>query len=235
MLGRMGEAPLRVLVVEDEASIRVGLCDVLRFRGYAVEAAADGAEGLARALAERFDLVLLDVMLPALDGFRVCEQLRQQGQEQPILLLTAKGAEDDVLRGFEVGADDYVTKPFSVRELLARVQALLKRTGRGGSERFRAGPFEVDPARSVAASDELEVALTAREVRILRLLSAEPGRIVSRRALLRDGWDMNNPDQVETRTVDVHIAKLRKKLGKQGESLVETIRGQGYRLWTTRL
>jgi DNA-binding response OmpR family regulator len=234
MLERMGEAPLRVLVVEDEASIRIGLCDVLRFRGYTVEAAEDGAVGLTKALAARFDLLLLDVMLPKLDGFHVCEQLRQQGQEQPILLLTAKGAEDDILRGFEAGADDYVTKPFSVRELLARIQALLKRSGRGGGERFHAGPFEIDPARSTASNGELEVALTAREVRILRLLAAEPGRIVSRRALLRDGWDMNNPDQVETRTVDVHIAKLRKKLGKQGESLVETIRGQGYRLWTTR-
>jgi DNA-binding response OmpR family regulator len=228
----MSEERLRVLVVEDEASIRVGLCDVLRFRGYHVEPAEDGAAGLARGLAERFDLVLLDVMLPKLDGFRVCEQLRAAGHEAPILMLTAKGAEDDILRGFELGADDYVTKPFSVRELLARIQALLKRAGKISSERFRAGPFEIDPGRSTATLEALEVPLTAREVRILRLLSAEPGRIVSRRALLRDGWDMNNADQVETRTVDVHIAKLRKKLGKQGETLVETIRGQGYRLWT---
>lgn len=228
----MSEERPRVLVVEDEASIRVGLCDVLRFRGYHVAAAEDGAAGLASALTERFDLILLDLMLPKLNGFHVCEQLRAAGHEQPILMLTAKGAEDDILRGFEVGADDYVTKPFSVRELLARVQVLLKRSGRSSSERFRAGPFEVDPGRSTATCDTLEVVLTAREVRILRLLSAEPGRIVSRRALLRDGWDMNNADQVETRTVDVHIAKLRKKLGKHGESLVETIRGQGYRLWT---
>ena len=114
----------------------------------------------------------------------------------------------------------------------ARVQALLKRSARPASERFQAGPFEIDPGRSTATCDAEEIALTGREVRILRLLAAEPGRIVSRRALLRDGWDMNNADQVETRTVDVHIAKLRKKLGKHGESLVETIRGQGYRLWT---
>jgi DNA-binding response OmpR family regulator len=228
----MGEERLRVLVVEDEASIRVGLCDVLRFRGYHVDAAEDGAAALVLALAERFDLVLLDVMLPKLDGFGVCEQLRAAGQQQPVLMLTAKGAEDDVLRGFEAGADDYVTKPFSVRELLARVQVLLKRSGRSNGERFQAGPFEVDPARSLASCEGEEVALSAREVRILRLLAADPGRIVSRRALLRDGWDMNNADQVETRTVDVHIAKLRKKLGKRGDALVETIRGQGYRLCT---
>jgi DNA-binding response OmpR family regulator len=231
-MGGMGEERLRVLLVEDEPSIRAGLCDVLRFRGYVVETAEDGASALARALDQRFDLIVLDLMLPKLDGFQVCAQLRAHGRELPILMLTAKGAEDDVLRGFEAGADDYVTKPFSVRELLARVQVLVRRSGRVVSERFRAGPFEIDPGRSVASCEELVVQLTAREVRILRLLSAEPGRIVSRRALLRDGWDMNNTDQVETRTVDVHIAKLRKKLGKRGDSLVETIRGQGYRLWT---
>ncbi len=221
-----------MLVVEDEASIRVGLCDVLRFRGFAVVAAEDGTSALARTREERFDLVLLDVMLPELDGFRVCEELRASGQQVPVLMLTAKGAEDDVLRGFAVGADDYVTKPFSVRELLARVQALLRRRGRAAVERFCAGPFEIDPSRSLACSEDEEIELTAREIRILRLLSEDPGRIVSRRALLRDAWDMPNADQVETRTVDVHIAKLRKKLGPRGDGLVETVRGQGYRLCT---
>jgi DNA-binding response OmpR family regulator len=234
MMGQMGEERLRVLVVEDEPSIRVGLCDVLRFRGYAVESAEDGAAALACALDRRFDLIVLDLMLPKLDGFQVCARLREHGRELPILMLTAKGAEDDVLRGFEVGADDYVTKPFSVRELLARVQVLVKRSGRAPGECFQAGPFEIDPGRSVARCEQLEVQLTAREIRILRLLAAEPGRIVSRRALLRDGWDMNNAEQVETRTVDVHIAKLRKKLGKQADQLVETVRGQGYRLCAGR-
>jgi DNA-binding response OmpR family regulator len=227
----MGEGERqRILVVEDETSIRVGLCDVLRFRGYTVDAADDGKLALERMLAQRFELVILDVMLPQLDGFEVCTRLRAAGQQQPVLMLTAKGSEDDVLRGFAAGADDYVTKPFSVRELLARVQVLLRRTSRLPSEDFRAGPFVIDPARSTARLDDHEVELTAREVRILRLLAEEPGRIVGRRTLLRDGWDMNNADQVETRTVDVHIAKLRKKLGKHGDALVETVRGQGYRL-----
>jgi two-component system phosphate regulon response regulator PhoB len=119
-----------------------------------------------------------------------------------------------------------------VRELLARVQALRKRTGQVKPERFRAGPFEVEPARSVAHAGELEVALSAREVRILQLLADEPGHIVSRRTLLREAWAMNNPEHVETRTVDMHVAKLRKKLGPAGDRLIETVRGQGYRLCT---
>ena len=226
------EPKLRVLVVEDEASIRVGLCDVLRFRGFEVEAVEDGLAALSALDQAPWDLVLLDVMLPELDGFSVCERLRKSQPHLPVLMLTAKGSEDDVLRGFDVGADDYVTKPFSVRELLARVQALLKRTRRLTDESFRAGPLCVDPGRRVASVEDEHYELSLREVRILRLLSEDPGRIVSRRVLLRDAWDMNNVDQVETRTVDVHIAKLRKKLGKHGERLVQTVRGQGYRLWT---
>jgi two-component system response regulator RegX3 len=224
------DAKPRVLVVEDEASIRVGLSDVLSFRGFAVVAIGDGSEGLALAQGAAFDLILLDVMLPGLDGFSVCERIRRSGNQVPIVMLTARGSEEDILRGFELGADDYVSKPFSVRELLARVQALLKRSQRSPSLRFSAGPFEIEPERSVARNDGEEVALTAREVRILQLLADDSGRIVSRRTLLREAWDMSNPDHVETRTVDVHIAKLRKKLGPHADGLIETVRGQGYRL-----
>jgi len=226
------ESKPRVLVVEDEQSIARGLCDVLSFRGYAVESVTDGLSALQTCSAQRFDLMLLDVMLPELDGLRVCKQLRERGLQLPIVMLTAKGSEDDIVRGFEAGADDYVTKPFSVRELLARVHVLLKRSGKTATETFRAGAFEIDPTRSAARCDDTEVALTKREVMILKLLADDPGRIVSRRVLLREAWEMNNSDQVETRTVDMHIAKLRKKLGKRAEGLVETVRGQGYRLWT---
>jgi DNA-binding response OmpR family regulator len=226
------ESKPRVLVVEDEQSIARGLCDVLSFRGYAVESVADGLSALQTCSAQRFELMLLDVMLPELDGLRVCQQLRERGLQLPIVMLTAKGSEDDIVRGFEAGADDYVTKPFSVRELLARVHVLLKRSGKTATETFRAGAFEIDPTRSAARCDDTEVALTKREVMILKLLADDPGRIVSRRVLLREAWEMNNSDQVETRTVDMHIAKLRKKLGKRAEGLVETVRGQGYRLWT---
>jgi len=222
----------RVLVVEDEASIRNGLCDVLVYRGFDVQAVQDGPSALQAAQRDHFDLVLLDVMLPELDGFRVCAQLRARGDHTPVLMLTAKGSEEDIVHGFDAGADDYVTKPFSVRELAARVQALLRRAGRAQEGCFRAGPFEIDPSRNLACADGLEIELTTREVRILQLLAEDPGRIVSRRVLLREAWDMNNAENVETRTVDMHIAKLRKKLGQRAEGLVETVRGGGYRLWT---
>lgn len=223
------QSPAHILVVEDEPSIRQGLLDVLVFQGYRASSASDGARALQTTSNEGFDLVLLDVMLPEVDGFTVCERLRASFPSLPILMLTAKNSEEDVLRGFEAGADDYVTKPFSVRQLLARVKALLSRSRRASSERFRVGPYQVDPERAQLLSDAGEIELSAREIEILRLLAEDPGRIVSRRVLLREAWGMHNAEQVETRTVDVHIAKLRKKLGQHGE-LLETVRGQGYRL-----
>lgn len=219
----------RVLIVEDEASIRRGLEDVFRYRGFEVTAVEDGTTGLSHALAQDWDLVVLDIMLPGVNGFAICEQLRQARREMPVLILTAKSDEDDIVRGFEAGADDYITKPFSVRELAARANALLRRSTRILPSTFAVGPFQIFPERGEARAGELCVALSEREVRILGILVSESGRIVSRRALLRDVWDMNNADQLETRTVDVHIAKLRKKLGEHGH-LIDTVRGQGYRL-----
>lgn len=222
-------AAARVLVVEDEKSIRDGLADVLRFRGYAVELAADGRRALDLVGAQRFALIVLDIMLPELDGYSVCEQLRCSGNDVPVLMLTAKGSEEDILRGFEAGADDYVTKPFSLRELLARIEAMLRRSGHKVVSEFRAGPLSIDVDKSRALGAGVEVELSAKEIGMLRLLVEDPGRIVSRRAMLRHVWGMNNVEQVETRTVDVHMAKLRKKLGQVGNDYLETVRGQGYR------
>jgi two-component system response regulator RegX3 len=219
-----------VLVVEDEPSIRQGLLDVLVFRGYRVSAAVDGREALRLARSSTPDLALLDVMLPELDGFAVCQSLRESGSQFPILMLTAKNSEEDVLRGFEAGADDYVTKPFSLRQLLARVQALLKRSPKLTNDTFEIGDCRVNAEHSRLHAANGDIELSAKEVEILRLLAEDPGRIVSRRVLLREVWGMNNVNQVETRTVDVHIAKLRKKLTARGVELVETVRGQGYRL-----
>lgn len=220
---------LRALIVEDEASIRRGLADVLRFRGCEVGLAADGKEGLRLALDEHWDLVVLDIMLPEVDGYSLCEALRRAGRDMPVLMLTAKGDEDDIVRGFEAGANDYVCKPFGVRELTARIDALLRRSARVESPVFALGPLAID-GEKFEARDEREVyALTPREIRILWVLAQDKGRIVSRRTLLKDAWDMNNAEQLETRTVDVHIAKLRKKLGRHGD-LIATVRGQGYRL-----
>lgn len=225
----------RILVVEDEEAIRTGLCDVLVFRGYEPEGIARGDEGLTRALDRDHALVLLDIMLPGLDGFEVCERLRAANVQTPVLMLTARGAEEDVLRGFRCGADDYVIKPFSVAELTARVEALLRRSG-AGRKAGATGPFDfgewrVDPsALSARSGDGGEtIDLTSRDVEILHLFAADRGRIVSRRRLLGDVWGFPEPERVETRSVDMHIAKLRKKLGKSGASLIETVRGAGYR------
>jgi DNA-binding response OmpR family regulator len=221
-----------VLVVEDEAAIRRGLCDVLAFHGYTPEGVERGDDGLRAALANRHALVVLDVMLPGLNGFDVCRQLRAQLPRLPILMLTARGAESDVLDGFRAGADDYVTKPFSVAELMARVDALLRRSGAGAAaaEPFSVGGWQVDAAELRARRDGRDVELTRREVELLALLAREPGRILSRRRLLQEIWGFPEPDRVETRTVDMHVAKLRRKLGAAGDALIETVRGEGYRL-----
>jgi len=223
----------RILVVEDEIAIQRGLCDVLAYRGYAPHGVANGDDGLRAALGGDFDLVLLDVMLPGRNGFDICRELRARDARLPILMLTARGAEEDVVRGFRCGSDDYVTKPFSVAELMARVEALLRRGQRAGSEAaasFALAGWRIEPERLVAERDGAAIDLTRREVAILALLAGERGRIVSRRRLLADVWGMGSPERIETRTVDMHIAKLRKKLGADGRDAIETVRGEGYRL-----
>jgi DNA-binding response OmpR family regulator len=223
----------RILVVEDELAIQRGLCDVLAYRGYAPIGVADGEEGLREGLRGGFDLVVLDVMLPGRSGFDVCRALRDRDPRLPILMLTARGAEEDVLHGFRSGSDDYVTKPFSVGELMARVEALLRRAQRTESalpEAFAFGAWRVEPEQLAALQDGQRVELSRREIAILALLARERGRIVSRRRLLADVWGMPSPERIETRTVDMHIAKLRKKLGQDGRRGIETVRGEGYRL-----
>ena len=221
----------QVLLVEDEASIREGICDVLAYHGYAPSAEATGPDGLERALEDAFPLVLLDVMLPGMSGLEVCQKLREHDAEQRILMLTAKGSEEDIVAGFRAGADDYVTKPFSVRELMARVEALLRRAEASApaANVFDFGSWRVDETRLIAERDGESAELTPREIALLELFASERGRVVSRRRLLADVWKMSAPDDVETRTVDVHIAKLRKKIERDGEKLIETVRGAGYR------
>jgi two-component system response regulator RegX3 len=222
---------IRVLVVEDERSIREGLTDVLTYHGYRVEAVDSGEAGLDAILCDSFQLVLLDVMLPGLNGFDVCRQAREMGSKVAILMLTAKGSEDDVVEGLRVGADDYVTKPFSIRELTARVDALVRRTSSRQSESVVFGGWTVDPATLTATCDGdggATCELTPRELELVALFVRERGRIVSRRMLLKEVWHMSKADEVETRTVDMHIAKLRKKLDPD-TALITTIRGAGYR------
>ncbi len=231
----------QILVVEDEPAIQRGLCDVLAFHGHRPRPVDDGETGLREALQGAYDLVLLDVMLPGLDGFSVCRSLRRERPELPILMLTARDAEADILEGFRCGSDDYVTKPFSVAELVARIEALLRRSASSApavpEERFAFGGWCVEPAAGRAVRNggphreagQEEVTLSPREVLLLDLFAREAGRIVSRRRLLREIWGMEGAERVETRTVDVHIGKLRKKIGGGAASPIETVRGEGYR------
>jgi two-component system response regulator RegX3 len=226
------EAKPRILLVEDEEAIRRGLCDVLIYHGYQPVGVGTGSEGLREALAGDFELLILDVMLPEISGLEICRRTRAAKPEQAILLLTARGSERDVLEGFEAGADDYVTKPFSISQLLARVRALLRRAGReaeASAEPFEIGPWKVDPAAQKARHAGEEIELSARELAILELFRREAGRIVSRNQLLHEVWGYDNPERIETRTVDMQIGKLRRKLDPAGE-LIETVRGAGYRL-----
>jgi DNA-binding response OmpR family regulator len=221
-----------ILVIEDDPAIRDGLLDVLVFNGFSAKGIADGKTGLVEALASDYDLILLDVMLPSLDGFSICRQVRQAKPGQGIIMLTAKGAEDDVVTGFKSGADDYVSKPFSLRELMVRLEAVLRRSGKSlGDEQFVYRQIRFD-GKLLQASDQGRVCeLTRREMDIMLYLYRHQDRIVSKKELLTEVWHYADAD-IETRTVDIHMLKLRKKLGELGadESLIQTIRGEGYRL-----
>ena len=228
----MEHAKANILIVEDDAAIRNGLGDVLVFNGYAVNAVADGGEGLRAALDNAYDLVLLDVMLPTMDGFTICRHVRRERPGQSIIMITAKGSEDDIVTGFKAGADDYMPKPFSLRELIVRVEAVLRRSGRHlGDERITCQGIDFDGANLWAVSGERTQELTRREMDIIVYLFRNQDRIVSKKELLTEVWHYADAD-IETRTVDIHILKLRKKIAGlgHGQNLIETIRGQGYRL-----
>jgi DNA-binding response OmpR family regulator len=225
----------RILVVEDDPSIRLGLEDTLRSRGHRVAAVGRGGEALERAQRERFDLVILDIMLPDLDGFEVCRRLRESEihAATPIIMLSARGAELDRVRGFELGADDYVTKPFSLMELLARVQVALRRTGRGpGAEPdlLVFGEVEIDFARQRASKAGRPLDLPSRAFAILRVFARHPGEVVTREQLLEEAWGIERT--INTRTVDNHIVKLRRALEDAPERPhhLVTVHGAGYRL-----
>jgi DNA-binding response OmpR family regulator len=223
-----------ILIVEDNADLAFGLRNNLEIEGYQVEVAADGPSGLAHARSMHPDLIVLDLMLPGLDGYRVLKTLREEGLDMPVLILTAHGQEADKVRGFRLGADDYVTKPFGILELLARVEALLRRISRPGREqarpRERFGEIEIDPAtRSVFRRGEA-VALTPMEFDLLVALVRRRGAIVSRLDLLHEVW--GHSSAVLTRTVDTHIAELRRKLevDPAAPRHILTVRKAGYRL-----
>jgi DNA-binding response OmpR family regulator len=224
-----------ILIIEDEAAIRNGLVDVFLYHGYAVETAGDGNSGLDKALTGGFDMILLDIMLPGMDGFEVCNRLRAADPVQPIIMLTARSGDDDTIQGLSLGADDYVAKPFSVTQLVLRVKAVLRRVQIGGEEQSHIllGDYcDVDCLNLSGRSGQRSIRFTRREVDILQYLHANQVRPVSREELLTEVWGYAKNLGLETRTIDIHIAKLRRKIEPdpgQPRFLV-TVRGAGYRL-----
>ena len=214
---------MKVLLVEDEDSIAEPLAEGLRREGFTVERAATGAEALAAGPA---DVVLLDLRLPDTDGYAVCRGLRERS-DVPIIMVTARGEEVDKVIGLELGADDYVVKPFGLRELIARIHAVTRRTQPApAAGPLHVGALEVDVRARRARLDGAELALTAKEFDLLAALAAEPGAAVTRQQLLRQVWDTDWYGQ--TKTIDVHVGSLRRKLGDPG--WIETVRGVGFRL-----
>ena len=228
---------MRILIVEDEPAIRTGLMDVFVFHGYDVDSAADGHTGLEKALSGTFDLILLDVMLPGRDGFDLCNRVRAVDRDQPIIMRTAKGSDEDIIQGLSLGADDYVAKPFSVAQLVLRVQAVLRRARVSAAldHVIRLGDqVEVDIPNLAGWRGEQTLSFTRREMEILEYLYANRERPVSRDELLNKVWGYARDLDLETRTVDIHIAKLRRKIEPNPAEprYLTTVRGAGYRLLT---
>ncbi len=228
----MKQTKARILVVEDDAALLRGLLDVLVFNGYEVKGLEDGGQGLKAGLEEQYDLILLDVMLPTLDGFSICKAIRNKKPNQGIILVTAKGSEDDIITGFKAGADDYISKPFSLREVMVRIEAVLRRTGKSLNDveiSFRDILF--DGKNLKATFQDRVIELTRREMDIIDYLFRHQDRIVSKKELLIRVWHYADA-KIETRTVDIHMLKLRKKISLLiGDTpFITTIRGEGYRL-----
>ncbi|HEY3241229.1 MAG TPA: response regulator transcription factor [Acidimicrobiia bacterium] len=220
---------MRVLVVEDEKQLAAGLRTGLEAEGFAVDVAFDGNDGLWMAREHPYDAIVLDIMLPGLNGFRVCAALRQEGNWTPILMLTAKDGELDEAEALDTGADDYLTKPFSYVVLVARLRALLRRGARERPAVLDAGDLRLDPASRQVWRGDTEVALTAREAALLEYLLRRRGEVVSKRDILAHVWDDNF--EGDPNIIEVYIRRLRTKLDRPfGRTAVETIRGSGYRL-----
>ncbi|MEW8536176.1 MAG: response regulator transcription factor [Candidatus Thiodiazotropha endolucinida] len=230
----MNQKP-HILIVEDEEAIRVGLIDVFVFHGFTVDSAAEGPAGLQKALTSTFDMILLDVMLPGMNGFDICNRIREQDKDQPIIMLTAKTSDEDIVQGLTLGADDYVAKPFSVAQLVLRVQAVLRRSRYSDAslDYIRLGDaVEIDIRNLSGKRSDEPLSFTKREMEIIEYLHSHRERPVSREELLNKVWGYAKNADIETRTVDIHIAKLRRKIeiNSAEPRFLTTVRGAGYRL-----
>jgi DNA-binding response OmpR family regulator len=222
---------MRILIVEDETRIADFLQRGLRAEGHFCLVANDGETGLSLAMDGDFDLILLDLMLPGIHGHEVCQQLRMKQVNTPIIILSAMDSLDDVIAGLRMGADDYMTKPFSFEELLARIETVMRRSSAIANQEqtLKAGPLVFDLKSLRFSVDGMEIKLTAKELAIIELLMSNPGTLFSRERILNNVWGLSMDPL--TNVVDVYIGKLRKKIdGESGSSMIETVRGLGYRL-----
>ncbi|MEU5641698.1 response regulator transcription factor [Streptomyces milbemycinicus] len=220
---------MRLLIVEDEKRLATALARGLAAEGFAVDVAHDGVSGLHMAQEQDYDLIVLDIMLPGLNGYRVCAQLRAAGDETPILMLTAKDGEYDEAEGLDTGADDYLTKPFSYVVLQARIRALLRRRTRAGVQVLKIGDLTVDPGARRVERAGAEVTLTAKEFAVLEQLALHAGRVVSKADVLAHVWDFAYDG--DPNIVEVYVSALRRKLDLPfGRRSITTVRGAGYRL-----
>ena len=226
------EPKASILVVEDEQKIRTALTDFLEFHDFKVAEAVDGLEA-ERIVAKRdFDLILLDLMLPKISGEQLCTKWRRDGLQTPVIMLTAKGQEKEKVAGLNLGADDYITKPFSLEELLARINAVLRRTdpARAVGQNFKFGDLDVDIAALKIKRKEKQMEITRREAQIIQYFAANPNRVISREELYKEVWN-DTMSELGTRTTDMHIAKLRSKIEKNSADpqIIKTVRGAGYK------
>lgn len=226
------EENAHILIVEDEQKIRTALIDFLEFHGFKVTSAIDGLEAQRVVSEGKFDLILLDLMLPKISGEQLCSIWRQNALQTPIIMVTAKGQEKERIKGLDLGADDYITKPFSLEEMLARIRAVLRRTDptRAVGQTFKFADLDIDVGALKARRKDEEIEITKREAAIIQYFAANPDRVISREELYKEVWHDTLTD-LGTRTMDMHIAKLRSKIERDSADpqIIKTVRGAGYK------